>query len=204
MIEIELKAHVYDRKSLIEKLNTFAKYEQTVDRHDLYYHIPVARKENQKPYLTARIRKEIKHDQNGNSETIYLTYKKKEVSENAIEVNIEKESIIQDEKVLISLFTDAGFTLAHVKDKHVEDYYLETEFGKASLELCTVGPLGDFLEIEILSQTDDRERISKIQKELKNLLAKAGIPEDCIEKKYYTQMLSEYEEAAKAKNLTSE
>lgn len=191
MIEIEIKAHVYDKEQLRHTLCSFAEYVQTADRHDLYYHIPVKQEPGKKPYITARIRREFMQTPEGERKTVYVTYKKKERSENAVEVNIEKETVIQDESVLTALFTDAGFELAHKKDKHVEDYSVQTEFGNATLELCTVGPLGDFLEIEILSETDEPERTEKIRQELKKLLAKCGIPESCIEPKYYTQMLSE-------------
>ena len=193
MIEIEIKAHVYDKEKLRSTLKTFAEYQQTVDRYDLYYHIPVKEVPGQKPYITARIRTEIKSFNGKENKTVYVTYKKKELSENNIEVNIEKETEIQDENVLLSLFNDAGFTLAHKKTKHVEDYIAQTAFGNATLELCNIPPLGDFLEIEILSESDEPLKIRNIKEELKKLLSRCEIPESCIEPKYYTQMLSELE-----------
>lgn len=193
MIEIEIKAHVYDKEKLRNTLKTFAQYQQTVERSDLYYHIPVKEIPGQKPYITARIRTEIKNINGKDNKTVYVTYKKKELSENNIEVNIEKETEIKDENVLISLFNDAGFLLAHKKAKHVEDYITQTVFGNATLELCNIPPLGDFLEIEILSESDEPLKIQNIKEELKKLLSRCEIPESCIEPKYYTQMLSELE-----------
>ena len=66
----------------------------------------------------------------------------------------------------------------------------ETECGKATLELCKVEKLGDFIEIEILSVTNNAETTEKIQSELKRLLSRCGIPEKDIESRYYSEMLN--------------
>lgn len=58
MKEIELKAHVYNRKEVISKLNSIANYLGIVDKKDTYYHIPVCN--NDKKYISVRIRKEKK------------------------------------------------------------------------------------------------------------------------------------------------
>ena len=39
MLEIELKAHVYDRNALVKKLEGFAEYEKTVKREDSYFRL---------------------------------------------------------------------------------------------------------------------------------------------------------------------
>lgn len=196
MIEIELKAHVKDRESLISKLKEFSTFQQKVTRKDTYYHLPVeGRTINGKDYISARIRKEYKETESGQLLTSYLTYKKKETkvdtSEVAIEVNDEKETVLSDPLAMETLFADIGFKPGLYKEKTVEDYVTETRFGTATLELCQVAGLGDFLEIEILSETQDEETVLQIQKELKALLEKSGIPESQIEKRYYSELLKE-------------
>lgn len=198
MTEIEIKAHVYDRNALKEKLKSFAVLYQTVEKHDTYYHLAVEdRLINGKPYLTCRIRREFKQTENGVQESACLTYKKKEIIEDissAIEVNDEKESLIENPEAVEVLLADIGFTEARKKIKKVEAYSAETPYGKANLELCNVEKLGDFLEIEILSEKSDKDTVERIKNELKALLKKSGIPENQIEPKYYNQMLRELEE----------
>ena len=109
------------------------------------------------------------------------------------EVNDEKECIISDGNALKAAFEDAGFTLAQKKQKDVEEYEMHTSFGKAAIELCSVPPLGDFLEIEILSSSNDDLHVKSVQKELMRILDKAEIPPEQIEKRYYSELLAEAE-----------
>ncbi len=197
MTEIEIKAHVYDVPVLEARLATFASYQQTVERRDTYYHLHIDGKSfNGKDYLTARLRMELKQTEAGIQTTNYLTYKKKELVQSAaglaLEVNDEKETIVSDPAALEALFFDIGFVTAQKKCKKVRDYGVRTEFGQATLEVCTVEPLGDFLEIEILSEKDDEDTVRRAEAKLKELLAQSGIPESQIEPKYYNQMLREY------------
>ncbi|MCI7533482.1 MAG: hypothetical protein MSA36_00600, partial [Treponema porcinum] len=92
-----------------------------------------------------------------------------------------------------ALLSDIGFKPALRKEKNVLAYQAQTEYGTAALELCTVGGLGDFIEIEILSETDDEKTVSAIQDTLKSLLLKCGIPLENIEPKYYSELLAEVE-----------
>lgn len=189
MFEIELKAHVHERQKVIDALNAFAAFSEKVERHDTYWHIPSAKAE--KGYISARIRREKVE----NKETVFLTYKRKELIESTdgkkTEVNDEKECTLSNAKAIEALFTDAGFLTAATKDKIVYDWTCTTPSGKATLELCTVPPLGDFLEIEILSPSNDEKTTEKAQKELYNLLEKSGISVTAVENRYYTEMLKE-------------
>lgn len=196
MTEIELKAHVFDRAKLIQTLKEFAVYEQTVFKDDTYYHLATEKtQQNGKNYISVRIRKETKKTENGNETTNYLTYKKKELITGkdgpSTEVNDEKETKISNPESVETLLKDIGFTPAQKKQKEVTAYVTQTVSGKATLELCNIHKLGDFLEIEILSEKNDAETIQKIQRELKNLLFKCGIPEKDIEKRYYNEMLEQ-------------
>lgn len=193
MTEIELKAHVFDREKLIENLNSFAKYERTVTKDDTYFHLE--KKSAEKNYISARIRRQTEKTENGTETVNFLTYKKKELKTDSngipIEVNDEKEAEISNAKAVETLFSDIGFVPALKKHKEVMIFSAETEHGKANLELCNVEKLGDFIEIEILSEKNDPQTVEKIQAELKNLLSKCGIPEKDIEKRYYSEMLNE-------------
>ena len=119
-IEIELKAHVYNRKEVIKKLNSFAKYLGHTYKKDTYYHLP--------SQISVRIRnqKEESSDKNTSKNKIqnYFTYKKKETKllENGtqIEVNIENESLVENPDALEQLFFDLGGKTAYTKEKDVD------------------------------------------------------------------------------------
>jgi len=66
----------------------------------------------------------------------------------------------------------------------------------ANIEVCNVPPLGDFIEIEILSKTKDEKTVKNIQKELISILQRCKISESDIESKYYSEMLREAQETA--------
>lgn len=196
MYEIELKAHVKDRKSLAEKLKVFAKFVRHIKRSDEYYRIPVKKDAAGKSYISVRLRTETSFFPQEECKT-FFTYKRKELRTGAdgtmSEVNDEKECIISDGNALKAAFEDAGFTLAQKKQKDVEEYEMHTSFGKAAIELCSVPPLGDFLEIEILSSSNDDLHVKSVQKELMRILDKAEIPPEQIEKRYYSELLAEAE-----------
>ncbi len=189
MFEIELKAHVADREAVIKKLNSFAAFSGKFERHDKYWRKPEPNNPSQ--LISARIRTEISNDK----ETMYLTYKKKKIvtgkNGNSSEKNQEYESVINDSAAIDALLPDLGFTLTDKKDKYVSRWECTTKFGKATLELCNIPPLGDFLEIEILSSSDDKKHTEKIQNELYTLLEKSGIDKNQIENRFYSQMLRE-------------
>lgn len=196
MTEIELKAHVFDRGKLIENLNSFAKYEKTVTKDDTYFHLE--KKSAGKNYISARIRKQTEKTENGTKTTNFLTYKKKELKSDSkgifIEVNDEKETEISDTEAVEILFKDIGFVPALKKHKEVMIFSAQTEYGKATLELCNVQRLGDFIEIEILSGKNDAQTVEKLQGALKKLLSECKIPEKDIEKRYYSEMLKELDQ----------
>lgn len=189
--EIELKAHVYNRKEIIEKLNSVAQYLGHTYKKDTYFHLP--------SQISVRIRnqKEESSDKNTSKNKIqnYFTYKKKETKllENGtqIEVNIENESLVENPDALEQLFFDLGGKTAYTKEKDVEhwEYLFENEL--LHIELCTVPPLGDFLEIEVIKEVQDEKTVQKITKLQEQLLSDCNIPLSQIEPKYYSQMLKE-------------
>jgi len=170
-----------------------AKYIGKTEKHDTYWHfqLPEHKANDTAGHISVRIRKEI----TDSGTDFLLTYKHKERIFNdngaAFEVNDEKECTLSDTAPLESLLEDTGFFPAVRKDKTVYDWETDTPCGKALLELCTVPPLGDFLEIEILSQKNDEKTVASVHAELKRLLEVCNIPLSEIEPRYYTDMLRE-------------
>lgn len=209
MYEIELKAHVADRSKVQEALMTFAKPLEVIDKDDTYYRLPPssangarggARQsekeaaQTQAGYITCRIRRETRRTLDGKVEKdVLFTYKNKRLMKDgegaAIEVNDEKECRMDNSEAVEAMLLYAGFTVSHKKQKKSEGFAADTECGKAHIELCTVPPLGDFLEIEIMSEKNDEQTAKHIHKAIKELFARCGIPPEAIEERYYTDML---------------
>ncbi len=196
MYEIELKAHVYDREKTISHLESLAEFDSKIIKNDTYYSLKTQKLINNKDHVSIRIRKEtIKNSGTNKSETL-ITYKKKEIRTNefgtSVEVNEENECTISDSSPLEKFLIDAGAVIQLRKEKITLRYTLQTDYGQANLELCTVPPLGDFLEIEILSDNNDNQTVEKIQNEIKKIIQKCAISLDCIEPKYYSEMLNRH------------
>ncbi|MFA6856749.1 MAG: class IV adenylate cyclase [Treponema sp.] len=196
MYEIEQKAHVSNRKQVIEALNTFAEYDGKADKRDIYYHLPLTghTSSDNTGYVSCRIRYEKHETGNAVQNNIFFTYKRKEqrtgTGKVPIEVNDEKECILSDSSALEALLTDAGFTVARTKHKITEGWYASTEAGKAHIELCTVPPLGDFLEIEIMSKTENEKSVTSAGKCIEELFSRCSIPRSAVESRYYNEMLA--------------
>lgn len=182
MYEIELKAHVENRKEVIERLNSFAEFLESVQKDDVYW----AKFDGEKK-IQARIRRETNLE--NNESKIYLTYKQKETriadDGTSCEVNDEKECFVSDSAALEALFCDLGLNIVLKKQKSVMGWQYEN----AHIELCTVPPLGDFLEIEILADNNDENIVRNSKQAIISIFKKCGISEDKIENRYYSEML---------------
>lgn len=198
MYEIELKAHVPEPERVAAVLNTFAQYDGKNDKTDTYYHfqLPAGHTSPEgKPYLSCRIRRE-EHTSDGTVRTGTLfTYKRHELIKNTagapIEVNDEKECSLSDPCALETLLADTGYTVLRTKRKITEGWYMQTDAGKAHIELCNVPPLGFFLEIEIMSGSETAQDIAAARKEIEGIFIRCGIPLSLIEPRYYNDMLAE-------------
>lgn len=147
-------------------------------------------------YISARIRKEKLVLQGQESASNYFTYKRKEVilgsDGRKIEVNDEKEiNFGGSAEALEVFFTDLGGKVALKKEKSVEQWVLELDGEKAHVELCTVPPLGDFLEIEIIKDANDEATVARCKKIEEKIFTLCHIPLEQIEPRYYSQMLKE-------------
>ena len=194
MTEIELKARVADRDALVARLNEIAFFRQQVRRDDEYWGKAEA------PKRKIRIRRELSSAPDGTKvNSCLLTYKRKEALELegvVTEVNDELETCIDDPLPLETFFFDNGFSVMLKKHKDVMDWSFPVKHPvlgnvDALFELCNVPPLGDFLEIEILSESADEKIVASLRKVLLDLLDLTGIPRSCIENRYYSEMLTE-------------
>ena len=75
------------------------------------------------------------------------------------------------------------------KNKTGWKYTTTTKAGVAVIELCEVSSIGWFLEIEIVINDPDDNLIAVAEQELHSILNSVGISRDCIEPRYYADLL---------------
>ncbi len=140
-------------------------------KKDIYYHIP-----GDPDPTSFRIR-----DDTG---TPVVTYKNKTMAGNA-EVNEEHEFTVSDEGEFRGLISLMGAGEVIRKEKRGKAY----RYGDLTVEVCTVAGLGRFVEVEALLDSADKagDSIGKIRE----FLARVGIREEQICKRYYIDMLME-------------
>ena len=196
MYEIELKAWVDDIPATENKINEFAKYIGLTEKRDTFW-----LKKNTK--IGIRIRQET-------GKPIIANWKQKSLRQNEFEVNTEQEFIIGSTdfindtipnkkneaslKSALSNFEDflktSDFEINLQTYKSTKTWQHKTEEGDLiTIEISYVESLGYFIEIEILSEKNDNETVTKAQKELHETLQKCGISKDKIETRYYWQLL---------------
>ncbi|HOF12348.1 MAG TPA: class IV adenylate cyclase [Treponemataceae bacterium] len=183
MFEIELKASLTNRKEVEEKISQFAEYLGKTEKSDVYW----TQSRVGHPQKV-RLREET-------NKPLRVNYKKKEIRSGQIEVNDEYEFTIgagldkkeaEKEKLSFETFlSSAGFSPSMVKHKDTKRWNFEDTL----IEVSYVDKLGDFIEIEILSETADTERTIEAHKKLLRTLEKAGVPEENIETRYYSELL---------------
>lgn len=176
MYEIELKAHINNKKLVETKLKTFATYKFTTEKKDTYW---VNQQGN-----TLRVREE--------ENNVCCTFKNKKIV-NDIEVNEEKEFFIKKNKENLEEFLKiCNFYPKYKKCKITQSYqYQDDYFGNITIELSYIDLLGDFIEIEIISNQNDKDYCEKAQEKLYQILKLCDIDKSNIETKYYNQMIQE-------------
>ncbi len=201
MTELELKARIDDRQTLAQKISTFARRGQHVIRDDDYW----GKSPDDRHKIRIRRESFLSSDGSVAKTDILVTYKRKSRIRGAdgveAEANDEKECLVSDAQALEAFLSDTGYSVQLKKHKDVEDWLAELPASpggiegklQATLEVCAVEKLGDFLEIEILAPTKDEKILASLQGELEKLLEKSGIPKEKIENRYYSEMLRELE-----------
>jgi len=202
MKEIEIKAHVYNREEVISILNSLPESTPlgTTEKSDVYYHIPLTSKKSkahkkdksaEKNHISVRFRTEIEND---SKKSIVFTYKQKEVLVKAdgssIEVNDENECTVSDSVPFIKMIEALGGTVSLEKHKSVIHWQVISDGFSAHTELCTVPPLGDFLEIEIISESAEEDLVNAAKTAEEKILTLCNIPLSQIEPRYYREMLN--------------
>jgi len=134
------------------------------------------------PASGARVRRESRVRPDGAAtKTCLVTFKAKEVRD-GVEVNDEREFAVSRPDVFEDLLTRLGLAPGAAKTKRGWAFAR----GDLTAELAEVGPLGWFVEIEILG-TDD---VEAARGRLLGMLAEIGVDEAAVEGRYYTEMLA--------------
>lgn len=198
MVEIELKARVKEVVALVTRLASLATFQRCCYKSDTYW------KEAHKQ-IQIRIREEksflmdafcfdaerwplkIEDFSADCSSQLLVTYKRKELVEGSFEVNQEQEFQVDKREPLELFLQDAGFSIHLKKEKLVAAW----QWDEVLLELCFIPELGNFLELEILCDSDSPEVVAAAHKKLRKVLAECGIEESAIESRYYSQLLQE-------------
>jgi predicted adenylyl cyclase CyaB len=210
--EIELKAHLDDATPVKERLSTVGSYLRSYKKSDTYWY-PVQTGlfslDDEKMHglpSGVRVRRENCINADGSTgESVLVTYKIKEISDN-IEINDEREFTVssptkedasskEDTADLFEgLLTRLGLYKAICKEKEGWAWAINSETeGTVTIlaELSMVKNLGWFLELEIMTSSDDAKTVAKNRKHLLAMLKKLEIPAEQIESRPYTTMLRE-------------
>jgi adenylate cyclase class 2 len=179
-VEIELKARVEDPEALRGRLSALAEFRFSFTREDRYW-LPREPLPGLPP-SGVRIRGETRGD--SPAETVRVTYKTKEVRDR-IEINEEREFTVSDRAPLEELLRRLGLEPGAGKTKRGWCW----SAGPLTAELSLVGGLGWFLELEILTEDRGEETLLRAREGLLSFLQRAGIGEDRIEERYYTELL---------------
>jgi adenylate cyclase class 2 len=176
MIEVELKAHLRDRSATLAAVASFAAPDGRVDKRDAYWHGPGWRLDRGERGF--RVRRE--------GEASVVTFKSKR-TEGGIEVNREREFAVSDEAAFVEFALRLGCEAFYGKRKTGAAF----KAARATIEIVDVEGLGDFIEVEILLDDEDPEKIAQAKAGLLALLARAGVGEADIEPRFYSELLME-------------
>lgn len=116
----------------------------------------------------------------------WIVTAKRRSTEDGIETNEEVEFKVDDPAAFREFAQQIGFRPFIVKRKTTRKY----ESGRVGVELHRLDPLGDFIELEIMLEdgapADERK---EAERELREHLARYGVPEGKIEPRRYIDML---------------
>ena len=174
--EVEIKAHAYPE--LKDVLDNFCKTTgKAVDKDDIYFAFPG----DSSPKFRIR----------SCGDELLITAKNNH-RENGVECNeeIEFSHSAKDKEIMIKMANMLGYV--EFIRKHKTGY--EWHYNDVHIELLNVKTLGWYLEMEIMSDTDDKEKnLDKILL-LYSILNSFGLSACDVESKSYQQMLKEQKE----------
>lgn len=179
MYEVEVKAHLRDRKAIIKKLESFGcRFSEELHQIDTIF----APKGTPYPLLPLgttvfRVRKQ--------NDKYFFTLKIPQTSQQDC---IEREMEIKDGEMMIEMFKLIKWdSLPTVDKKRIKTNYKDME-----IVLDVVKHLGEFIEIEKIVTHENHEDRNKVKNELFKFLESIGVPkEDVVVDGKYDIMLWE-------------
>ena len=185
--EIELKARLDDPLPVKERISALGTYRRSYTKADSYW-VPARAAPGPS---TVRIRHESGEYADGSAyDSVLVTYKAKKIS-GSVEINDEREFTVSDMALFEDLLRYLGLCQDICKEKKGWDWTFPPEqYGEPiTAELSLLTGLGWFLELEMVTNTNDPQTIAKNQKRLFALLARLEVPVEYIEPRPYTAML---------------
>ncbi len=164
MYEVEVKAHLRNRSSILKKLKDLG-YKFSEELHQVD-HIFIPEKISFPPPLgtpVLRVRKQ---------NNIYLLTLK--ISQSGRQDSIERELEISDGKMMIEIIKLIGYKEVMMVDKK----RIKAKLGDIEIVLDKVKDLGEFVEVEKIVTNENHEDRKKIQNELCDFLESIGILKD--------------------------
>lgn len=179
--EIELKAWVYDPEEVKARLMKLGTYLGSYTKDDEYWRDSAGQRELGSGVRIRRLSGSVA----GERPRALVTFKRKEVRE-GVEINDEEEFEVSDVDTFAALLTRLGLSPWIRKRKVGEAWNL----GGITAELSLLVGLGTFVELELLSEEADPGTIARSRTRLMEALSTLGVPEERIETRYYTELLT--------------
>lgn len=177
MLEIELKARVGDRRLVEDRLALFMEYAGEIEKNDEYWSLPVI--SSFIPSVGFRLRLRTEADK------ATVTFKEKTYTDN-IEVNKETEFGVLDADAFRSFLEKMSAKLLYKKRKVGTAW--KGENGVVA-ELVRVAGLGNYLEVETLSEEGGDVDVEAVKKVLLSVVDRCGLGLADIEPRPYSQLL---------------
>lgn len=170
--EVELKARLTDPAALEKRAAELGLFLMESTKADVYFR----RKGDSRVAPTDRYRLRQEGHQN------IVTFKDKQQVD-GLEVNDEVEFTIDDVSAFYRFVDRLGFEPFVAKQKRSRVY----EVGRAHIEINHVKYLGDFVEIEILCQTE--AEVEAARRQITHLLRQLGLSQADLEPRRYIDMI---------------
>lgn len=169
--EVEMKAWVDDWAAVEARLRATCTFSRAFRKEDRYF----------APADDARLFR-VRVD----GEAAYVTYKEKRIADGA-EVNLEREFGVDDAGAFVDFVTRfrAREEFAKVKEG------LHFDHDGLTVELVRVEGLGEFLEVELVHESDDPAVHRRAVERIRAFLADVGIRPERIEEQPYMKLLRE-------------
>ena len=178
VFEIEKKAWIEDKERIISYLSTHAEYLGESKKSDVYF----CQKEKDQVNIFTDTVYRLRTIEKKDKTLFEVTYKKKSLVHNT-EVNKEYNFEVDDGEVFLQFTEYIGFKPFIEKTKLTQKF----NYREALVEISTVLPLGDFIEVEILS-TKEEETPAHIQR-IDDIFEELQIPKENEESTPYVDLI---------------